>query len=136
MSIANLFLRFVLELGAVAAAGYSGYELAAGAGPFRWLVGMGAALAIIVVWAIVVAPKMQNGLSPLRKERIGTVIMLATAAALALAGQPTIALGFGTVIVVNVALLAVFGRDAVAGVIEEVAVFGRDALDQLMGVTS
>ena len=121
MSIANLFLRFVLELGAVAAAGYSAYELAADAGPVRWLVGIAASLAVILLWAAVAAPKTQNGLSPLRKERIGTVIMLATAGALALAGQPTLALGFAIVIVLNVGLLAAFGRDA---------------LDQLTGVTS
>ena len=121
MSIANLFLRFVLELGAVAAAGYSGYQLAAAAGPLRWIAAVGAALAVIVLWAVVVAPKTQNGLSPLRKERIGTAIMLATAGALALAGQPTLAVGFGMLVVLNVALLDVFGRDA---------------LDQLKGVTS
>lgn len=120
MPIANLFMRFVLELGAAAAAGYSGYASVADAGPVRWLVGIGAALSLILLWAAVAAPKTQNGLSPLRKERIGTAIMLATAGMLALAGQPTVALGFVIVIVLNVALLGVLGRHA---------------LDQLMGVT-
>src|SRR4051812_2241394 len=87
MAIANLFLRFVLELCAIAAASWSGYELAAGAGPLRWLVGVGAALAVIVLWAVVVAPTRRNGLSAARKERIGTAIMLVTAASLALSGE-------------------------------------------------
>ena len=112
MSIANLFLRFMLELGAIAAAGYSGYQLAAAAGPLRWVAAVGAVLAVIVLWAVFVAPKTQNGLSQLRKERIGTAIMLAAAGALALAGQPTVAVGFGVLVVLNVALLEVFGRDA------------------------
>lgn len=121
MSIANLFLRFMLELGAIAAAGYSGYQLAAAAGPLRWVAAVGAVLAVIVLWAVFVAPKTQNGLSQVRKERIGTAIMLATAGALALAGQPTVAVGFGVLVVLNVALLEVFGRDA---------------LDHLKGVAS
>ena len=121
MSIANLALRFMLELFAVAAAAYSGNQLAAAAGPLSWIGAVGAALAFILLWAVVAAPKTQNGLSELQKERIGTVIMLATAGALALAGQPALAIGFGVLVVLNVALLAVFGRDA---------------LDQLKGVTS
>ena len=119
MSIANLVLRFVLELCAVVAAAYSGSQMVAG--PLSWIGAVGAALAFILLWAVVAAPKTQNGLSGLQKERIGTVIMLGTAGTLALAGQPAIAVSFGMLVVVNVALLAVFGRDA---------------LDQLKGVTS
>src|SRR5207342_3126684 len=94
MSIVNLALRFLLELCAVAAAAYSANELAAaaGAGPLSWIAAVGAASAVILVWAAVVAPKTQNGLSPLRKERLGTAIMLATAVALGLAGQQTLAI--------------------------------------------
>ena len=120
MSIANLVLRFMLELCAVTAAAYSGNQLAAAAGPPSWVGAVGAALAFILLWAVVAAPKTQNGLSVQQKERIGTGIMLATAGALALAGQPVLAIGFGMLVVLNVALLAVFGRDA---------------LDQLKGVT-
>lgn len=119
MSIANLALRFVLELCAVAAAAYSGSQMVAG--PLSWIGTVGAALAFILLWALVAAPKTQNGLSGPQKERIGTVIMLATAGALALAGQPAIAVGFGMLVVLNVALLNIFGRDA---------------LDNLKGVAS
>lgn len=120
MSIANLVLRFGLEVFAVAAAAYSGNQLAAAAGPLSWIGAVGAALAFILLWAVVAAPKTQNGLSVQQKERIGTVIMLATAGALALAGQPALAVSFGVLVVLNIALLAVFGRDG---------------LDQLKGVT-
>ena len=121
MSITNLALRFMLELFAVAAAAYSGNQLAAAAGPLSWIGAVGAALAFILLWAVVAAPKTQNGLSGLQKERIGSVIMLATAGALVLTGQPAIAVGFGMLVVLNIALLNIFGRDA---------------LDQLKGVAS
>jgi hypothetical protein len=120
MAIANLLLRFLLELCAVAAASWSGYTVAAGFGPVRWLIAVGAALGVIVLWALVVAPTRRNGLSSVRKEGIGTGIMLATAGALAAAGQSSLAIIFGAVIVLNAALLAVLGRDA---------------LDHLNGVT-
>ena len=120
MSIANLLLRFVLELCAVAAAAYGGNHLAAAAGPLSWVAAVGAALAVILLWAVVVAPNTQNGLSQPQKDRIGTVIMLATAGVLALEGQTTLAIGFGALVVLNAALLVVLGRDA---------------LDQLKGVT-
>jgi hypothetical protein len=112
MAIANLLLRFLLELCAIAAASWSGYQVAASAGPLQWVLAVGAALAVIIVWAVVVAPTRRNGLSAVQKDRIGTAIMLVTAASLALTGEPTLAIIFGAVIVLNAALLAVFGRDA------------------------
>jgi len=121
MSIANLVLRFVLELCAVAAAAYSGSQLAAAAGAPNWIGAVAGALVFIVLWAVVAAPKTQNGLSGRQKEWIGTVIMLVTAGGLALAGQPALAIVFGILVVLNVVLLAVFGRDG---------------LDRLKGVTS
>jgi hypothetical protein len=121
MSLANHVLRFVLELCAVAAAAYSGSQLAAAAGAPSGIGAVAAALAFILLWAVVAAPKRQNGLSALQKERIGTAIMLGTAGGLALAGQPALAIVFGLLIVLNVVLLAVFGRDG---------------LDHLKGVTS
>jgi hypothetical protein len=120
MAIANLLLRFLLELCAIAAASWSGYTLGAGFGPVRWLIAVGAALGVIVLWALIVAPTRRNGLSSVRKEGIGTAIMLATAGALAAAGQSSLGIIFGAVIVLNAALLAVLGRDA---------------LDHLNGVT-
>jgi hypothetical protein len=120
MSIANLVLRFALELCAVAAAAYSGSQLAAAAGAPNWIGAVAGALVFIVLWAVVAAPKTQNGLSGRQKEWIGTVIMLVTAGGLALAGQPALAIVFGILVVLNVVLLTVFGRDG---------------LDRLKGVT-
>jgi hypothetical protein len=113
MAVANLALRFLVELGGFAAIGYSAYHaVGAGAGALRWLAGAGAALAIIILWAMVVAPKTQNGLSQPQKDVIGTVILLASAGALAWAGQVPLAIGFVVVVIVNAVLLFVFGADA------------------------
>ncbi|HEX6128571.1 MAG TPA: DUF2568 domain-containing protein [Candidatus Limnocylindria bacterium] len=117
MAFANLALRFILELGGIAAVAFSGYQLA-GPSIARWAVAGGAALALIAVWALVVAPNTQNGLSQPQKDIIGTVILLAAAGALAFAGHGGLAIGMAVLVLVNAALLSVFGhevRDQLAG---------------------
>ena len=70
------------------------------------------ALAFIVVLWLVVAPNTANGLSQQQKDIIGTALLLGAAGALAIAGQPGLAIGFAVVVIVNAALLFVFGTDA------------------------
>jgi Protein of unknown function (DUF2568) len=110
MAFANLALRFILELGGVAAVTYSGHQLA-GPGIVRWVVAGGAALAFTAAWALVVAPNTQNGLSQPQKDVIGTVILLAAADALAFAGQLPLAIGMAVLVLANAALLVVFGHE-------------------------
>jgi hypothetical protein len=107
MATLNLVLRFLAELAGIAAVGYAGLAIAAPL-PLRVMAGIGAALALAVVWGLVVAPKATNGLSQPQKDVVGTALLLVAAGALAVAGQPTLAIGFATVIVVNAALLFVF----------------------------
>ena len=78
MAIANLTLRFILELAGIAAFGIWG--LAVSSSP---IVAVGAVAAAIVVWALVVAPKARNGLSQAQKDIVGTAILLVAAVALA-----------------------------------------------------
>jgi Protein of unknown function (DUF2568) len=52
---ANLALRFVLELSALAATGCWGYTT--GGGVMRWVLAIGAPAVVIVVWALFVSPK-------------------------------------------------------------------------------
>lgn len=110
MAFANLAIRFFLELGGIGAVAYSGYQLA-GPGIARWVVAGGAALALIAVWAMVVAPNTRNGLSQPQKDAIGTVILLAAAGALAFAGHNGLAIGMAVLVLVNAALLFVFGHE-------------------------
>ena len=101
MAIANLTLRFILELAGIAAFGIWG--LAASSSPIVAVVAVAAA---IVVWALVVAPKTRNGLSQSQKDVVGTAILLVAAVALAAAGNPVAGVVFGLVVVVNAAILA------------------------------
>ena len=55
MRAANLGLRFLLELGALAAVGYWGWET--GDGLLGWVLAIGAIAAVIAVWALFVSPK-------------------------------------------------------------------------------
>ncbi|MEJ7803629.1 MAG: YrdB family protein [Candidatus Limnocylindria bacterium] len=119
MAVANLTLRFLLELAAIAALAYSGFQASAN-GLIRAIAGIGAPLALIVIWAMVVAPNTANGLSQAQKDLIGTVLLVLTAVALGLAGQRGLAVGFGIVVLVNAALLFVFGQDA-RGSVERMA---------------
>lgn len=111
MAFANLALRFILELGGVVAVAYAGFHLA-GPGPVGWVVAGGAAALLILLWALIVAPKARNGLSQPQKDIIGTVILMAGAGALALAGQLLLAIGMAVLVLVNAALLFAFGHDA------------------------
>ncbi len=116
MGIANLTLRFVLELAGVAALAYSGLQLP-GSIPLRIAAAVAAPLVFVVVWARAVAPRAANGLSQPRKDLIGTALLLAAAAALAMAGQPMLGIGFAVLVVLNaIGLFALRGQaDAVLG---------------------
>ena len=107
MATLNLAIRFFAELGGIAAVGYAGFSVAAPL-PVRAVAGIGAALALAVIWGLVVAPKAANGLSQPQKDVIGTALLLVAAGALAAAGQPTLAMGFAAVVLANAALLFVF----------------------------
>ena len=107
MATLNLVIRFLAELAGVVAVGYAGFAIA-GPLPVRTVAGVGAALALAVVWGLVAAPKASNGLSQPQKDVIGTALLLVAAGALAVAGQPSLAIGFAAVILANAALLFVF----------------------------
>ena len=111
MATANLAVRFLAELLGVAAIGYAGFQLAAPM-PIRIVAGIGAAIALIATWAVVVAPNAANGLTQPQKDLIGTAVLLLAAGALAIAGQMQPAIAFALLIVANAALLFVFGQGA------------------------
>ena len=111
MAIANLTLRFFTELLGIAAIGYAGFQVAAPM-PLRAVVGIGAALALVITWSLAVAPNTVNGLTQPQKDVIGTGLLLLAAAALAVAGQLRLAIAFAVVVVANTALLFAFGQEA------------------------
>jgi hypothetical protein len=111
MAIANLALRFLTELAGIAAVGYAGFQVAAPI-PLRAAAGIGAAVALIVTWAMVAAPKAENGLIQAQKDVIGTVLLLLAAFTLALAGQGRLAVLFAVIVVANTGLMFAFGQGA------------------------
>ena len=110
IATANLALRFVLELVGVFALAYAGFQ--AFDGPGRWLAAIGAPVALGVFWGLVVAPNAVNPLAPSLREIVGSVALLCTAGALALAGHPRLAVLLGVLIVANNVVLAVRRDDA------------------------
>lgn len=123
MALATMTARFVLELAGVAALGYWGFQ-AAGPLPARLALAVGAALALIVVWARVAAPRATNGLGPSVRILIGSGLLLLAAGALAVADRPVAAAAFAVAIVVNTVLLFVVADES-AGLLG--AVGGRAA---------
>jgi hypothetical protein len=101
----NLAARFVLELAGVAALAYAGFQSTTS--PVRWLAAVAAPTALIVFWAFIVAPLATNPIPLPAREVIGTLALLAAAAALAASGQPTPALILAVLTVVNNVLLVV-----------------------------
>lgn len=99
----NLAARFVLELAGVAALAYAGFQSTTS--PLRWLAAVAAPAALIVFWALIVAPRAVNPIPLPAREVIGTLALLASAAALAASGQPRPALALAVLTVVNNVLL-------------------------------
>ena len=115
MAVTNLAIRFIVEVFGVGALGYWGFQ-ASSSGPARIALGIGAPLALVVVWAIVVAPTAGNALSRSERNAIGTALLAATAVALAAAGQPLVAVVFGAVVVLNWLILVTLGPDVIASI--------------------
>ena len=111
MAIANLALRFLAELAAIAAVGYAGFQID-GPLPVRVIAAIGAAAVLTAAWSAVVAPNTANGLSQAQKDMVGTGILLLSALSLGVAGQGWLAIGFAVVVALNAAMLVVLWTDA------------------------
>jgi hypothetical protein len=96
---ANLTLRILLELCALAAVGYWGYSTASGAA--RWVLAAAAVAAVVAVWALFVAPKAKIEVG--RPVRFAIELAVWAAAALGLIASGQVALGaiFAVVAVVS-----------------------------------
>jgi len=100
--VANSILRFLLELCALAALGYWGFHAAGGA--VQWLLGLGAPLAMAVVWGAFMAPKAARPLrDPIRIVAEIAIFGIA-ALALAVADQPGLAIAFAAAVALHLLL--------------------------------
>ena len=111
IGMAALAIRFFVELLGIVAVAYWGWQTGP-EGIGRIALAVGAAAALIVVWAFVVAPKADDPLRQQARDIIGTVLLLVAAAGLAVAGQPQLALVFAVVVVSDWLALVVMGPDA------------------------
>ena len=99
MRAANLGLRFLLELGALAAVGYWGLET--GDGLLGWVLAIAAVGAVIAVWALFVSPKHTIETSKQVSFAIELAVWVAAAAALYATDQTMLALAFLVVSVIS-----------------------------------
>ena len=107
MAIATLTVRFLVELAGFAAFAVSATQLLGGP-----VAGLVASVAVIVAWAVVVAPKARNPLTQPQRDDIGTAILLLGSAALAVAGLPLAGVGLAVIVILNAIALRVIGPGA------------------------
>jgi Protein of unknown function (DUF2568) len=96
---ANLALRFLLELSALAATAYWGYNT--GSGVTRWLLAVGAPALVILVWALFISPNPAIELARPIRLVLEFMVFGAAALALAAAGQWTLAVAFAAVAAIS-----------------------------------
>ena len=96
---ANLALRFLLELGALAAVGYWGLET--GDGTTGWLLAAAAVGAVVVVWALYVAPKARFDLAHQLRFAVELAVWVTAGAALIATDHVWLGVAFVLVAVVS-----------------------------------
>ncbi len=96
---ANLALRFLLELGALAAVAYWGYKT--GDGALRWVLAIGAPVAVAVVWWLFVSPKAAVDAPQPVRLLVELGVWTAAAGALWAAGHAALGIAFLVVAVVS-----------------------------------
>lgn len=102
MRQANLGLRFLLELGALAAVGYWGWRT--GEGALRWVLAAAAPAAVAVVWGLFVSPKATFELARPLRYAVELAVWAAAGAALYATGHERLTVAFVVVAVVSGAL--------------------------------
>jgi Protein of unknown function (DUF2568) len=108
MAYANDGLRFVLELGALAALGYWGFTEFDGAA--QWLFGLGAPLIAAGVWGTFVAPKASRPTVDPVRLLFEVAVFGSGVAALLAAGSTALALVFAALVVVHLGLTFALGQ--------------------------
>jgi len=101
---ANLALRFILELAALAAFGYWGFAMGGGA-ILKWGLGIGAPLLGAVFWGTFEAPRAAVKLAAPLHLVLELVFFGLAVASLYKSGQPGLARAFGLIFVINEILL-------------------------------
>jgi hypothetical protein len=112
MAIAAITVRFLVELAGIGAFAYSALQAPIDGWARIALAGVVTA-AFILIWGLVVAPRATNALTQPQRDLIGSAMLLLAAGALVIAGQPTLALVFAGIVVVDWLMLIALGPEAI-----------------------
>ncbi len=112
----NLAIAFLLELCALAALAYWGFQVGDGL-LLKVVLGIGAPLLMAVIWGRFMAPTSKNRLSGAAYLLVKAVIYGIAAIALATAGQLVLAIIFILASVVNQILLIVWQQETMPGAV-------------------
>src|SRR5437016_2390753 len=104
---ANLVLAFLLELCALAALGYWGYQTGQSM-PVKLLLALAAPLLAAVVWGLFVAPRAAIKVSEPIRLLLTVVVFGAAAAGLVATGQADLAIAFVVIALLNRILLVIW----------------------------
>ena len=104
---ANLALRFLLELAALAALAYGGYQ-ATDATAARWALAIALPAVAALAWGVFVAPKRAVDARLPVRLLVEAAVLGGGVAALAVADRGVSAIGFAILVVANRALMAVW----------------------------
>lgn len=109
LQVANLAIRFLLEVCALLALGQFGLRI--GRGPaVRFIIGMGAPLLAATVWALFVAPNASIPAPDLVRFAVEFAVFGSAVAALYVSGHPKLAIAFALIIAVNRILMTLWGQ--------------------------
>jgi hypothetical protein len=106
---ANLAVRFLLELAALAAFGYWGYRTGDTTAT-RYGLAIGLPVAAAIFWGAFVAPNAPVTLPGAVTTLLGLVVLGIAALALAQTGYRTLAIAFAVIAVVNAVLMVVWDQ--------------------------
>ena len=106
----NLGLAFVLELAALAALCWWGFDLS-GATWVKLVVGIGAPIAAVIVWSLFAAPRARYRLPIAMKLVVKAIVFGAAAAALIADGELVLGILFAVLVVANTALIRIGNLD-------------------------
>ncbi len=109
MRAANLALRFLLELAALA--GLADWGLQIGSGPVRIVPAIAAVAAAAVVWGLWCAPRSQRRLPQPGRTVVEAAVFGLGAVGFAAAGHTSAAVVFAVLAVANWVLLFAWGQD-------------------------
>jgi hypothetical protein len=109
IKLANLALRFLLELCALAALGYWGFKTGTSLVTKIGL-GVGAPLVAAIVWGVFVAPRAPVPSPSFLRLMVELVVFGLAAAALYLAGRPNLAWALALAYAANRALIYAWGQ--------------------------